>query len=53
MPKKGEKLTVLFGSRKTQGVAAAGLSGCDDSVADELDHEGLVGGFGRGEIGDG
>jgi hypothetical protein len=53
MSKKGEKLTVLFRSRKTQGIAAAGFSGCDSSAADGLDHEGLVGGFGRGEIGDG
>jgi len=53
MSKKGEELTVLFGSRKTQGVAAAGFSGRDGSAADGLDHEGLVGGFGRGEIGDG
>lgn len=53
MSKKGEELTVLFGSRKNQGIAAAGFSGCDGSAADGLDHEGLEGGFGRGEIGDG
>ncbi len=53
MSKKGEELTVLFGGRKTQGIAAASFSGCDDSATDELNHEGLVDGFGRDEIEDG